>query len=87
MIIDTDHGVERALATPVRHLAGGGGGIREVERQQRVGGEIFERAGPLGRANEIDTEAVSGGDEGLGAVRAGREEEQQPGQGYCLPGV
>ena len=61
--------------------------IREVERQERIRGQVLERAGPLGRADEIDTEAVSGGNEGLGAVGAGREEEKQPSQSYILPGV
>jgi hypothetical protein len=87
LIVNPDHGIERAPLTPLGHVPGGSVGIREVERQQRVGGEVLERAGPLGGADEIDTEAVGGGNEGLGAVRPRREEEQQAGQDYCLPGV
>ena len=68
--------------------AGGRVGVGEVERQQRVGRQMFERARTLRGADEVDLEALGRGDEGLGAVGAGRQEQEQPGQGrYDLPGV
>jgi len=49
---------------------------------------MFERARALRGADQIDPEALGSGDEGLGAVGAGRQEQEQPGQGrYDLPGV
>jgi len=87
LIVHADHGIERAPATPLRHVERGSIRIREVEGQERVRRQVLECARPLGRADEIDTEAVSGGNEGLGAVRAGREEEEEASQSYILPGV
>ena len=77
-VVHRDDGVDRAPGGEAGDLRGGAVGVAEVERQQVVGDLRLERAGLLGRAHEVHAETGRGVDERLGAVRRGRQEQQQP---------
>ena len=50
--------------------------IREIEGDERIGRQLFERARSFGRAHELDAELGGGVDEGLGAIRRRGQEKQ-----------
>src|SRR5439155_1106636 len=76
-VVYADDRRQRPRLAPVRDGGGRALGIGEVQRQQPVGRQRFQRARLLGGADEIDPERSRGVDEIFGAVGAGGQEQQQ----------
>jgi hypothetical protein len=73
-VVHSHDRIERAHPAPLGHPGGGGVEVREVEGEQRVGGQVLQGVGALGRADKVHAERGGGVDEGLGPVRPGRQQ-------------
>ena len=76
LIVYGNDGVDGSARREPRDRLGARARIGEVERDEGVGCQVLERARSLGGAHELDAQLGGGLDEGLGAIRRRRQEEQ-----------
>jgi hypothetical protein len=78
IVVHTHDGAQRVPECERPGLLGCVRRIGKIEGEQSGGVRGFERAGLLGGDGQIDVQAPRRRDEGRGAVRRGRQQQQQP---------